>query len=92
MPDRFTGSVVFFDDRKGWGFVRLPNGGDLFVHYSQVLMAGRKTLIAGQQVEFQIGKRPNSEKAQAEAVLPLESENDNGNAKDSVHKHVGKCG
>lgn len=50
-----TGSVKWFNNAKGYGFVRPDAGGeDLFVHYSYINMDGYKTLKAGQQVQFDI--------------------------------------
>lgn len=50
-----TGRVKWFNNSKGYGFVRPDNGGeDLFVHYSYINMEGYKTLKAGQPVNFEI--------------------------------------
>lgn len=50
-----TGHVKWFNNAKGYGFVRPDNGGeDLFVHYSYINMDGYKTLKAGQPVNFEI--------------------------------------
>jgi CspA family cold shock protein len=50
--------VVFFDEKKGYGFLRPDDGGkDIFVHFSAVVMDGFKTLQAGQPVEYEIGDR-----------------------------------
>lgn len=47
------GVVKFFNDEKGWGFISPEGGGDeLFVHYSGIDMAGRKTLAMGDRVTF----------------------------------------
>lgn len=47
------GTVKFFNDEKGFGFIT-PNGGgnDVFVHYSNINGSGRRTLVEGQAVEF----------------------------------------
>ena len=49
-----TGTVKWFNDAKGYGFIT-PNGGgkDLFVHYSQISGSGFKTLAEGAKVEFE---------------------------------------
>ena len=49
-----TGTVKWFNNAKGYGFI-LPEGGgeDLFVHYSSIQMDGYKTLKAGQSVQYQ---------------------------------------
>lgn len=50
-----TGSVKWFNNAKGYGFIRPDSGGDdLFVHYSYIQMDGYKSLKAGQPVEFEI--------------------------------------
>lgn len=50
-----TGSVKWFNNAKGYGFVRSDTGGDdLFVHYSYIQMDGYKSLKAGQFVQFDI--------------------------------------
>lgn len=50
-----TGSVKWFNNAKGYGFVRPDTGGDdLFVHYSYIQMEGYKSLKAGQFVQFDI--------------------------------------
>ena len=50
-----TGSVKWFNNAKGYGFI-LPDGGgeDLFAHYSAIQMDGYKTLNAGQKVSFDV--------------------------------------
>ena len=50
-----TGSVKWFNNAKGYGFVRPDTGGDdLFVHYSYIQMDGYKSIKAGQFVQFDI--------------------------------------
>ena len=50
-----TGRVKWFNNAKGYGFVRPDEGGeDLFVHYSYIQMEGYKSLKAGQPVEYEI--------------------------------------
>lgn len=55
-----TGSVKWFNNAKGYGFVRPDTGGDdLFVHYSYIQMDGYKSLKAGQFVQFDIQAHGN---------------------------------
>lgn len=50
-----TGTVKWFNNAKGYGFVRPDEGGDdLFVHYSYIQMDGYKSLKAGQPVEYEV--------------------------------------
>ena len=54
-----TGTVKWFNNAKGYGFILSESGGgDLFAHYSSIQMAGYKTLHAGQQVEFDVQEGP----------------------------------
>ena len=48
------GKVKWFHDAKGYGFIELEDGKDVFVHYSAINIEGYKTLAAGQEVEFEL--------------------------------------
>jgi CspA family cold shock protein len=51
------GTVKWFDGKKGFGFITPDDGGeDLFVHHSQIKMAGYASLKDGQSVEFEVGQ------------------------------------
>lgn len=59
-----TGKVKWFDNKKGYGFIELDDGsGDIFVHYSDILEEGFKTLSEGDAVEFEISESDQSRKA-----------------------------
>lgn len=59
MNERQTGTVKWFNDQKGFGFIaRDEGGGDVFVHYSAIGGNGHKTLIQGQRVEFTVQQGP----------------------------------
>ncbi len=58
MSDRVSGTVKWFDRRKGYGFISQPDGPDLFVHYTAIRGEGYRNLIAGQPVEFSIEAGP----------------------------------
>lgn len=52
-----TGTVKFFNDEKGYGFISRSDGEpDIFVHFSNIEGTGRRTLVAGQEVEFELGQ------------------------------------
>lgn len=53
-----TGVVKWFNDAKGYGFITGEDGRDVFVHYSAIVMEGRKTLREGQRVEFEVTDGP----------------------------------
>ena len=48
------GKIKWFNDGKGYGFIEQPGGEDVFVHFSAIEMDGFKTLVEGQQVEFEV--------------------------------------
>jgi CspA family cold shock protein len=59
-----TGRVKWFDNKKGYGFIELDDGsGDIFVHYSDILEEGFKTLSEGDAVEFEVSESDQSRKA-----------------------------
>lgn len=54
-----TGKVKWFNNAKGYGFIRPDSGGDdLFVHYSYICMEGYKSLKAGQSVSYDVREAP----------------------------------
>lgn len=69
MSDQITGTVKFFNESKGFGFIEREGGEDVFVHFSAIQSQGFKTLTEGQQVQFTIG--PGRKGPQAENVVPL---------------------
>ena len=50
-----TGTVKFFNNEKGYGFIAPEDGEDVFVHFSNIAGSGFKSLEEGQKVEFEIG-------------------------------------
>ena len=57
MSDVLKGTVKWFNDQKGYGFISSEEGDkDLFVHMSSIQMEGFKTLKDGQEVEYEVGE------------------------------------
>ena len=71
-----TGTVKWFNDAKGFGFITPDDGGeDLFAHFSAISMNGFKTLKEGQKVSFEVTQGPKGKQASniQNAWLPLGS-------------------
>jgi len=61
---RGTGTVKWFNDAKGFGFITPDDGGDdLFAHFSSIQMNGFKTLKEGQKVTFEAAQGPKGKQA-----------------------------
>ncbi|MGD8633592.1 MAG: cold-shock protein [Anaerolineales bacterium] len=58
MSDRVLGTVKWFNASKGYGFIEVEDGDDVFVHYSAIQSEGFRTLEEGQRVEFTIEQGP----------------------------------
>jgi len=57
--EMFTGTVKWFNDTKGYGFIVQDNGGkDVFVHHSAINAEGYRTLTEGQRVQYDIEQTP----------------------------------
>lgn len=69
MSDKVTGSVKWFNETKGFGFIEREGGPDVFAHFSAIASSGFKTLAEGQQVEFTVTQGPKG--AQAENIVAL---------------------
>lgn len=70
MSEREQGTVKWFNESKGFGFIQREGAEDVFVHYSAIQTAGFKTLQEGQKVEFTV--EPGRKGLQAVNVQPLE--------------------
>ncbi len=63
------GTVKWFNDSKGYGFITREDGPDVFVHFSAVVGNGFRSLSEGQAVEFEVSQGPKG--PQASNVRPL---------------------
>ena len=64
MSNTVTGTVKWFNESKGFGFIEQQSGPDVFAHFSAIVSSGFKTLAEGQQVEFLVtqgAKGPQAE-------------------------------
>ena len=66
---RNTGTVKWFNDAKGFGFITMEGGEDVFVHFSAIQAQGFRTLAEGAQVEFDVVQGPKG--LQAANVSPV---------------------
>ncbi len=64
-----SGTVKWFNEAKGFGFISQEDGEDVFVHFSAIQGDGFKTLAEGEQVEFEVTQGPKG--LQAANVRPL---------------------
>ena len=69
MADRVTGTVKWFSDAKGFGFLEREGDSDVFVHHSAIQGEGFRSLAEGQKVEFTVVQGQKG--PAAEAVTPL---------------------
>ena len=63
MAETVTGTVKWFNDQKGFGFIEHPGGKDVFVHHSAIQADGFRSLTEGDQVEFTIEQGPKGPNA-----------------------------
>jgi len=68
MSNQVSGTVKWFNDEKGFGFIEQEGGSDVFVHYSVINGSGRKSLKEGQQVTMEVVQSQKG--LQAENVNP----------------------
>jgi CspA family cold shock protein len=65
-----SGTVKWFNDQKGFGFITQDDGPDVFVHHSAIDAAGFRSLSEGDQVEFEVTQGPKGSQAKAVRKLP----------------------
>jgi CspA family cold shock protein len=69
MSDKVQGTVKWFNESKGYGFISQDSGPDVFAHFSAIQGDGFKTLKEGQKVEFIVGQGQKG--PQAEQITPV---------------------
>jgi len=63
MSERETGTVKWFNDKKGFGFIKREDGDDLFVHHNSIETEGFRTLKENEKVEFEVVTTPKGQAA-----------------------------
>lgn len=69
MSNKVSGTVKWFNESKGFGFIEQKSGADVFAHFSAISSSGFKTLTEGQQVEFTVTQGPKG--PQAENIVAI---------------------
>ena len=69
MSERQSGTVKWFNDAKGFGFITPESGQDVFVHFRSIQGTGFKSLQEGQRVSYEVTQGPKG--AQATGVAPV---------------------
>ncbi|PSL11899.1 putative cold-shock DNA-binding protein [Marinobacterium halophilum] len=69
MSNTTTGTVKWFNETKGFGFIEQQNGPDVFAHFSAISGSGFKTLAEGQQVEFTVTQGQKGPQAENIAAI-----------------------
>lgn len=69
MTERLIGTVKWFNNGKGYGFLAREDGADVFVHFSAIQSDGFRSLEEGQKVEFSIEKGPKGLQAKDVVIL-----------------------
>ncbi len=64
------GTVKWFSNEKGYGFIQQDGGDDVFVHFSEIAGEGYKTLAEGQRVEFEVTEGDKGKQANGVHVVP----------------------
>jgi len=68
MAERQTGKVKWFNDEKGYGFISLEQGPDIFVHFKSIMGQGFRVLTEGQSVTFEVVEGKKGPQASAVQV------------------------
>jgi cold shock protein len=79
QEEKYVGKVVWFDAKRGYGFISRPGEKDLFVHWSNIISEGFKTLKKGQEVAFSIGLNNRKQPKATDVVVVGEAKVEDGN-------------
>ncbi|MCS7224461.1 MAG: cold-shock protein [Armatimonadetes bacterium] len=66
---KYQGTVKWFNETKGYGFIARDDGSDVFVHYSAIEGQGFRSLRQGQRVEFEISTSPRGPRAEKVRII-----------------------
>lgn len=69
MSDLTQGTVKWFNDEKGFGFIEQEGGKDVFVHFSAINGTGRKTLLEGQTVTMEVTQGQKGPQAENVSIV-----------------------
>ena len=69
MSERENGTVKWFSNNKGYGFIEREDGPDVFIHFSSIQSDGYRSLEEGQKVEFTIEDGPKGPQAASVTIL-----------------------
>ncbi len=69
MSEKHTGTVKWFNESKGYGFISQESGPDLFAHFKSIVGSGFKTLAEGQTVEFTVAQGQKGPQAENIVVI-----------------------
>mgnify|MGYP002865707652 FL=1 len=69
MSETVKGTVKWFNESRGYGFLSQPEGEDIFVHYTAIQGSGFRTLKEGQEVEFNVERGPKGLQASNVTIL-----------------------
>lgn len=67
--DILQGEVTWFNPEKGYGFIKGDDGADHFVHFSEIVTSGYRTLTQGNRVEFSVGPGNNDREQAIDVVV-----------------------
>ena len=73
MSNNINGTVKWFNETKGFGFISADNGQDVFAHYSEISNNGFKTLFEGKRVKFDVIQGKKGFQASNILILPVHS-------------------